>query len=71
MYAYDVTKNLYAKMKEYDNQFGDIVPLMEIPGDMTEEKLIEKIDLAISEKKKIIEFIPEMKNFYDEEKNMS
>ena len=66
MYGRDVTEELFAKMKEYQEKFNDIVPLMMIP-DMEEEELISKINLSIEEGKTIDHYIPEMGIFEDED----
>lgn len=65
MYENDITEKLYNKMQEYEKRFDDIVPLMEVPS-MSEDELIEKIDLALVEDKKLLEVIPEIKKFYGE-----
>ena len=50
----DMTNDLLINLRAFQNQFGDIVPLRELPQSVTTEELIEAIKLSIQKNENIL-----------------
>lgn len=50
----DMTNELLTYLRAFQKQFGDIVPLRELPQSVTTEELIEVIKLSIEKNKNIL-----------------
>ncbi len=62
----DMTNELLTYLRAFQKQFGDIVPLRELPQSVTEEELIEAIKLSIQNNENIL---PEKFGYGELEKN--
>ena len=49
-----LTKELTDKMKAFKEKFNDIVPLFQLPANVTQEELIAAIDRSIEEEKNLL-----------------
>ena len=50
----DITNDLVIYLKAFQKQFGDVVPLRELPQSITTEELIEAIKLSIEKGENIL-----------------
>lgn len=50
----DMTNDLLTYLRTFQKQFGDIVPLRELPQSVTTEELIEAIKLSIEKGENIL-----------------
>ena len=51
---FDMTNELLTNLRDFQKQFGDIVPLRELPQSVTTEELIEAIKLSIEKNENIL-----------------
>lgn len=50
----EMTNELLTYLRNFQNEFGDIVPLRELPASITTEELIEAIKISIEKKQNIL-----------------
>lgn len=50
----NITEDLLIKLKEFEKHFGDIVPLRELPQTITNEELIDAINISIEQNENIL-----------------
>lgn len=62
----EMTNELLTYLRNFQNEFGDIVPLRELPASITTEELIEAIKISIEKKQNIL---PTKFGFEDLENN--
>ena len=62
----EITKELCSCMRKFQNEFGDIVPLRELPEGTTEETLIKAIKVSLDNKQNCL---PEIFGYAEMEKD--
>jgi hypothetical protein len=62
----EITDELLAYLRVFQKEFGDIVPLRELPVSVTTEELIEAIKISIEKKENVL---PSKFGFEELEKN--
>lgn len=50
----EMTNELLTYLKAFQKEFGDIVPLRELPSSVTTEELVEAIMISIEKKENIL-----------------
>lgn len=50
----EMTNELLTYLKAFQKEFGDIIPLRELPSSVTTEELIEAIMISIEKKENIL-----------------
>ena len=51
---FELTNELLTYLRTFQKEFGDIVPLRELPASVTTEELIEAIKVSIEKKENIL-----------------
>ena len=51
---FEMTNELVIWLRKFQKEFGDIVPLREIPASMSTDELIEIVKLSIEKKENLI-----------------